>query len=418
MIEITFWSEGRFMRYCVDTKTGNKLSALGFGCMRLPSSALGSVNVEASEKLILQALEAGINYFDTAYLYRGNEEALGAIIKRNNIRDRMFIATKLPHASVKSAADIERYFETSLKRLQTNRIDYYLIHNVVNLEQWQRLCALGIEEWITKRKSDGSINAIGFSFHGPQHEFASLLDAYNWDFCQIQYNYADENYQAGRSGLEEAYSRGIPVFIMEPLLGGKLADGLPKAASDLFLEAETAHSGVAVKDSSRVDVSVAWALRWLWNQSGVTMVLSGMNSAEQIANNVRVAKESTPNMLTETELATFRSVEKIFRESYRIPCTGCNYCMPCPKDINIPGCFASYNTSYVADRISGTIGYFMCAGALGYNPHYASDCIECGQCAKHCPQGIAIPNELKKVRRRLQIPGAKPIMSLVSKMRM
>lgn len=406
------------MHYRIDPKAQRNLPALGFGCMRFPTNALGAIDLDAAQKLVLQSLDAGITYFDTAYLYRGNEEALGTIVERTGIRDRLCIATKLPHHSVRTVEDLDRYLTASLNRLRTQRVEYYLIHNMVSLAQWQRLSALGIQNWIAARKADGTIGSLGFSFHGSQPEFFSLIDAYDWDFCQIQYNYADANYQAGRAGLEYAAQRQIPVFIMEPLLGGKLAGGLPAAASDLFMQAEkNRRQGASIPEDERTAVSVAWALRWLWDQPGVTMVLSGMNEPSQIAQNVATASDAAPNSLTPQEREMFAEVERIFRASYKVPCTGCNYCMPCPKGINIPGVFSSYNASYQIGRMTGYMGYYMCAGALGENPHYASDCVECGACARHCPQSINIPQELKQARKRLEFPGGKTIMRLASKFR-
>ena len=400
-----------------------EVPALGFGCMRFPGKGLGTIDLDASERLVLQALDAGVTYFDTAYLYPGNEEALGQIVERNGVRDRLSIATKLPHHSVKAAPDFDRYLDASLKRLRTNRADFYLLHNMTSTAQWERLCNLGLREWAARQKAAGRIGHLGFSFHGSQPEFLRLLDAYPWDFCQIQYNYADQNYQAGRAGLERATEKGIPVIIMEPLLGGKLAGDLPRAASDLFMAAEKTRREQAglvpadVPESARTQVAVAWALRWLWDQPGVTMVLSGMNSPEQLAQNAATARDALPGSLSPEERAMFAEVERVFRASYKVPCTGCNYCMPCPKGINIPGVFSSYNASYQVDYKTGVMGYFMCAGALGESPHYASDCVTCGKCMRHCPQGIRIPDELKRARKRLEIPGAKTVMKVAARFR-
>ena len=314
-----------------------ELPALGFGCMRFPGKGLGAIDLDASERLVLQALDAGVTYFDTAYLYPGNEEALGQIVERNDIRDRLSIATKLPHHSVKAAPDFDRYLDASLKRLRTNRADFYLLHNMTSTAQWERLCNLGLREWAARQKAAGRIGHLGFSFHGSQPEFLKLLGAYPWDFCQIQYNYADQNYQAGREGLERAAEKGIPVIIMEPLLGGKLAGDLPRAASDLFMAAEKTRREQAglvpadVPESARTQVAVAWALRWLWDQPGVTMVLSGMNSPEQLAQNAATARDALPGSLSPEERAMFAEVERVFCASYKVPCTGCNYCMPCPQ---------------------------------------------------------------------------------------
>ena len=396
------------MQFRTDAKNGNELSALGFGCMRFPSKGLGSIDEEATEHLILDALESGVNYFDTAYLYPGSEEVLGRIMARNGIRNRMKIATKLPQYLCKKASDLDKYLDISLKRLQTEFVDYYLLHNVTTYSQWENLLDLGIVEWVREKKEAGTITSLGFSFHGSFDEFEKLLGAYDWDFVQIQYNYANVNYQAGAKGLQMAARRSIPVFIMEPLLGGKLADGLPKKAQGIFAR----HY-----DADPVTASVRGAFQWLWDQPEVTMVLSGMNAARQLEENVETASAASAGMLGAEEQDMFDDVLRIFRESYRVPCTGCNYCMPCPKGINIPALFACYNNSYSTSWASGVWGYFISCGALSDDSHFASDCIKCGKCARHCPQKIDIPGELASVRRRLQPPLAKGIMHAASKLR-
>lgn len=399
------------MEYRIDERSGNKLSILGFGCMRFPTTRLGKIDMLPTELLILEAIASGINYFDTAYLYAGSEEALGEILARNGLRERVFLATKLPHVNCRSLEDIERCFATSCERLQTDYIDYFLIHNMVSAEQWTRLQGMGIEEWIAEKKQCGAIKQIGFSFHGSNPEFHKLLDAYDWDFCQIQYNYVNEHYQAGCDGLHYAASKGLPVIIMEPLLGGRLVDRLPQRAKHLIKE----H---APEQQNETRASAELALRWLWNQPEVTVVLSGMGTEEQLLDNIAIAEGVQPSCFTQTEQETLEAIREIFNESFRVPCTGCNYCMPCPKGINIPSLFSAYNTSYLVNWFTGAMNYFMSVGALGTDPHYASDCVECGACVKKCPQQIAIPQELKKVRHRLQVPATKKIMQVVSKMRL
>ncbi len=399
------------MEYRIDRKSGNELSILGFGCMRFPTTRPGKIDMLRTELLVLEAIADGINYFDTAYLYSGSEEALGQILAKNGLREQVYLASKLPHVNCKLLEDIERCFKTTCDRLQTDHVDYYLIHNVVSLDQWTRLLEFGIEDWIAEKKRTGAICQIGFSFHGSQPEFMKLIDAYDWDFCQIQYNYANENYQAGRAGLEYAASKGLPVIIMEPLLGGRLIDRLPEKAKKLVAER-------AGEEKSETQAAVELALRWLWDQPEVTVVLSGMSTEDQLQENIAMADGAVPGCFTERERKTLDQVLALFNESFRVPCTGCNYCMPCPVGINIPGMFTAYNTSYSVNWYTGVMNYFMCAGALGTHPHYASDCIECGACAKKCPQHIAIPEELKHVRRRLQPPATKKIMEIVSKMRL
>jgi predicted aldo/keto reductase-like oxidoreductase len=253
--------------------------------MRFPRSG-ATVNRAETERLILTAIEQGINYFDTAYVYGNSEEILGDILARNGVRDRVFLATKLPFMKCKRYEDFDRIFDEQLARLKTDHIDYYLIHNLSDPELWRNLMEMGVERWIGEKKAVGQIENIGYSFHGAEDGFLEILDAYDWDFCQIQYNYMNENYQAGRVGLRRAHEKGLAVIVMEPLLGGKLANGLPKKAEELFAQAPGGHS------------PATWALRWLWDQPEVTVVLSGMSSAAQLEENLRVAEGARVGMFT------------------------------------------------------------------------------------------------------------------------
>jgi predicted aldo/keto reductase-like oxidoreductase len=378
------------MQYRSDKKSGNKLSIMGFGCMRFPRN-LTQIDINKTEQLIVKAVEEGINYFDTAFAYGGSEVVLGQILVKNNLRDRIFLATKLPFTKCKTYNDFESLFQTQLKRLQTDYIDYYLIHNIGDTHSWKRLSELGIEEWIKEKKESGRIRNIGFSFHGIHDEFLKLLDIYEWDFCQIQYNYINTNYQAGTVGLKRAAEKGLPVIIMEPLLGGKLATGLPKKAVHLF---KATHQSLT---------PAAWALRWLWNHKEVTVVLSGMNAMAQLEDNIETAKDAIPDMLTAAERNTYESVLKIIEATYKVPCTGCNYCMPCPHNVNIPACFAAYNVSYTAGMVTGFTQYVTSTGLLDLQKNYAaSQCEECGVCEKKCPQQIPITKSLKKVTKKME----------------
>jgi predicted aldo/keto reductase-like oxidoreductase len=383
------------MQYRKDIKSGNEVSVLGFGCMRLPGVA-GRIDRDKSEELFRTAYENGVTYFDTAYLYPGSEAAVGAIMEKLGIRKKVFIATKLPHYLCRKAEDFERYFAEQISRLRTDYIDYYLIHNITDSKQWERLCDMGIVEWIRQKKESGEIRRIGFSFHGPRHEFIKMVDSYEWDFVQIQYNYMNTHYQAGTDGLHYAAQKGLPVIIMEPLLGGKLVNGLPKAAKELLEETKKGDSA-------------AWAFRWLYDQPEVTVVLSGMNTLTQLQENLETAQESSPGMLSSDDKERIQKVVEIFNASYKIRCTGCNYCMPCPKGINIPGCFSAYNTSYSMGWMAAMVQYMTFSASAGAQGHFAGDCIGCGKCQKHCPQGIEIPKELKAVKRRLEIPGVRMI---------
>jgi predicted aldo/keto reductase-like oxidoreductase len=391
------------MQYREDKRSGNKLSVLGFGCMRFPNR-LGAIDQNATEALVRRAVDAGVNYFDTAYAYPGSEEALGKALAATGLRERVFIASKLPHGKCRSIQDVERMFSTSCKRLQTGRIDYYLLHNIVDSAQWERLESFGMREWIARKKAEGAVGSIGFSFHGSNAEFRKMLDAYDWDFAQIQYNYMNEHYQAGKDGLELAAARGIPVVIMEPLLGGKLATGLPKDARRAF----------ELVDSARHPAE--WGLRWLWEQPGVTVVLSGMNDPAQLECNCTAAEAAVPGCLSLDERAAIEVVREEFGKSYKVPCTGCNYCMPCPQGISIPSCFAAYNASYSIGLYTGMFNYLTTVGASNSELHLASDCVECGACVRKCPQHIDIPTQLKAVCHRLQPGPVEPALRLYAKL--
>lgn len=382
------------MQYRVDPKSGNRISALGLGCMRIPGFALGRPDARAAEAIVRAAVDRGINYLDTAYLYPGNEVVVGQTLEKLGLRDRVYIATKLPHASCKRSGDFDRFFDEQLRRLRTDHIDYYLMHNITSPAQWERVCELGIEDWIARQKAAGRIRQIGFSFHGSSVDFPVLLDAYDWDFCQIQYNYANEHYQAGTEGLLAAASRGMAVFVMEPLLGGRLADKLPDAAKRELSSAGDAH----------LTTPAAWGLSWVWNHPEVTMLLSGMTSPEQVAQNAEIAERALSSSMTAGQLATVARVVELFERANRIPCTGCSYCMPCPHGVNIPGCFAAYNASYAHSWFTGMQQYFTASAIRTGAPRLASNCVGCGACARHCPQQIDIPVRLADVRRRLQ-PG-------------
>ena len=377
------------MQYRAD-KYGNRLSVLGFGCMRFRRKA-GAIDMEEAEKEIMLAYRNGVNYFDTAYIYLDSESAIGEIFEKNGIRKDIHIATKLPHYLIKSIAGIERLFQEELKRLRTDYVDYYLMHMLNDTDTWQRLVDMGIGAWIEEKKRTGAIRQIGFSYHGNSETFCRIVDAYDWDFCQIQYNYLDEHSQAGRRGLTHAHAKGIPVIIMEPLRGGKLVKHLPETARKIFRE-------YAPKCSP-----AQWAFRWLWDQKEVTVVLSGMNSEEMVAENVETACNTAIGSMTEPDQAMLKQVVAAINASMKVGCTACGYCMPCPKGVDIPGTFAAWNRYHGESKFSGFREYLMCT-ALRKNPASASQCIGCGKCEKHCPQNISIREMLKAAQKDLETP--------------
>ena len=395
------------MQYRKD-KYGNELSVLGFGCMRFTQKG-GRIDIEKAERELMAAYEGGVNYFDTAYIYGGSEAALGQIFERNGIRDKIHIATKLPQYMVKSLKDLDKYFDEQLKRLRTDYIDYYLMHMLNDDKSWARLCSLGIEDWIARQKASGRIRQIGFSYHGNSDVFCRLIDAYDWDFCQIQYNYLDEHAQAGRTGLQYAASKGIPVIIMEPLRGGKLVANLPEKARQLFSAYNNKHG---LKRSP-----AGWGFGWLWNQPEVTVVLSGMNSLAMVKENVKNASAALAGSFGKEEEALLAGVVREIRAVEKVGCTGCRYCMPCPKKVDIPGTFAAYNRRYIDGFMAAEKEYMMCT-IMRKEHTSASNCVGCGKCEKACPQGLPIRQELKNARKVLEGPVyqvAKRIVPLVIK---
>jgi len=375
------------MQYRED-KNGEKLSILGYGCMRFTKKG-NSIDIDKAEKEIMEAYNQGVNYYDTAYIYSGSEAALGEIVEKNNIRDKIKIATKLPQYLIGNGKGLDKYFNEELSRLKTDYVDYYLMHHLTDVAMWEKLNAVGILEWIEKKKKEGSIRNIGFSYHGNSENFITILEDYNWDFCQIQYNYMDEVTQAGVIGLKAAAKKGIPVVIMEPLRGGKLVNMLPEKAKKL------------IDNNERGWSAEEWAFRWLYNQPEVTVVLSGMNSIEMVKENCRVASDSGEGNLNESDLKLLEEIKRLIKEKEKVGCTGCRYCMPCPKGVDIPGIFACYNTMYIENKNSGRFQFAQTVG-LTKEPAFATQCIECGKCETHCPQNIPIREKLKEADKALR----------------
>ena len=371
-------------------KNGADISLLGYGCMRFTRKG-NAIDLEKAQKELAHAIENGVNYFDTAYIYPGSEAAIGEIFHRLNCREQIYIATKLPHYLIKSMDGIEKIFQEELKRLQTDYVDYYLMHMLTDTDTWEKLKALGIEEWICEKKESGQIRNIGFSYHGHTDMFCKLIDAYDWDFTQIQYNYMDEHSQAGRKGLHYAAAKKIPVIIMEPLRGGKLVNLLPEKAKKLIAEHERGYS------------AAEWAFRWLYDQPEVTCVLSGMNSMEMLEENLRIANETQIGAFTEADFALIDLVKAEIESTVKVGCTGCGYCMPCPKGVDIPETFRCYNNYYAEGKRVAIKEYMQCT-LFRKNHSNASNCVECGLCEKHCPQHIEIRKELKNAANKLESP--------------
>ena len=371
------------MQYRVNPGNGDRLSVLGYGCMRFSRTAGVAVNQKKTEEELMLALSSGVNYFDTAYLYPGSEAALGKFLSKGYRKD-IYLATKLPFRQCKKPEDFERLFAEQKERLQTDYIDYYMVHMLGDLASWKRLLSLGIAEWAQAKKAAGEIRQFGFSYPGGTAEFKELIDAYDWDFCQIQINYLDAHSQAGIAGMRYAAEKGLPVFVMEPLRGGSLVR-LPKKAEQVFTDADPTKS------------PVEYALRWLWNFPEVTVVLSGMNDVSQVAENCASAERAAANSLSEEELAVYDTVCSVLNEEIRVPCTSCGYCMPCPKGVDIPSCFASYNLRWSQGWFAGMLSYVTCT-SLKEQSAAASVCVGCGLCEKKCPQGILIRDYLDEVK--------------------
>jgi predicted aldo/keto reductase-like oxidoreductase len=378
------------MLYRTVPKTGDKLSILGFGCMRFPSTRTGGIDEERTIRQIRHAIDNGVNYLDTAPVYHmGKSEPILAKALAGGYREKVRIATKLPHWSVFERADMDRILNAQLKTLQTDHIDYYLLHSL-SKGAFEKLRGLGVLAFLDAAKKDGRIKNAGFSFHGNTPAFKEIVDAYGWEFCQIQYNYLDETSQAGTAGLEYAAAKGLAVIIMEPLRGGNLAGRVPETIRKIW-------------DNASVKRSPAeWALRWVWNHPEVTVVLSGMNDESHIDENLRIAETALPASLTEEELATVRQARDEYKRLMKVGCTGCGYCMPCPAGVDIPGCFASYNAYHLFshDR-SGKFQYIGRHGGLMGEKSNAGLCRQCGKCAKACPQALPIPSLMKDVSREM-----------------
>ena len=385
------------MKYRKNPVNGDELSILGFGCMRFPK------NEKDTERLILHAIEKGINYFDTAYIYGNSESTLGRVLSGNNKRGDVKIATKIPPALIKKPDDLDKYLSIQLDRLRTHYIDYYFIHMITDAGVWKRLSGLGIKKWIDEKKAEGTIKNIGFSYHGGKDEFIRICDVYNWDFTMIQYNYLDENSQAGRSGLGYAAAKGIPVIIMEPLRGGTLANNLPKNAMEIYRQAYVKRS------------PAQWSLRWIWDQPEVLTVLSGMDNIDVLNENIETASSASAGDFSSEDIEVISKVKKAIADGIKVPCTGCGYCMPCPQGVDIPTCLDCYNNTAIEGGRRSVLARYMMQTSFKSVPQYASRCNKCRKCEKLCPQGIEIHKELGNTARTLEKFYFKPLVAIAKR---
>lgn len=373
------------MQYRKFGRCDETVSALGFGCMRLPVFEDGTINEEEAVKQIRYAIDKGVNYVDTAYGYHsGKSELLVAKALKDGYREKVYLADKNPVWLAKQYEDFDRLLNEQLQKLETDHIDFYLLH-ALNKERWEKIKELDVFKFIEGALADGRIKHIGFSFHDKHEVFMDIVDGYDWDFCQIQYNYMDEYNQAGVAGLKHAAAKGMAVVIMEPLLGGKLANVPPKEVQDIWNTAE-------VKKTP-----AEWALRWLWNQPQVTLLLSGMNSIEMIDENMKTADTAHVNSLSKEELAIVSKVKEKYKELTKVNCTNCQYCLPCPAGVEIPKVFATYNQAAVYnDWQKCSTGYSKME-----EKQRATSCVECGKCQKVCPQQLSIIQYLKDAHKAL-----------------
>jgi len=390
------------MLYRKAPRTGDELSILGFGCMRLPQKD-GRIDEARATRQIRHAIDRGVNYIDTAWPYHaGESEPFVGRVLAEGYRERVKLATKLPAWLVRNRADMDRFLDAQLKKLNTSRIDYYLVHSL-NGGSWDGIAALGVAGFLDRAQADGRIGNAGFSYHGMREDFPRVAGAYPWTFCQIQYNYLDEELQAGTAGLLDAARKGLAVIVMEPLRGGTLAAAPPPAIDALWREAEFCRT------------PAEWALRWVWNHPEVTVALSGMNDEAQVEENLRIAADARPGSLTAAEAVLIERVGRKYREITKVGCTGCGYCQPCPSGVDIPGCFDSFNAFHTFGKTrEARFQYVLRAsGVLSGHPAYASLCSQCRDCVEKCPQSLPIPDLLEQVVSQFEGDGLQNVEAMV-----
>jgi predicted aldo/keto reductase-like oxidoreductase len=381
------------MLYRSMPKNGDRLSILGFGCMRLATKN-HRIDEPRATRQIRHAIDHGVNYVDTAWPYHtGESEPFVGRALAGGYREKVKLATKLPSWLIHSRDDMDRFLNLQLDRLDTSRIDYYLVHGL-NGGLWDRMAALGVLEFLDRAQADGRIVNAGFSFHGERQDFKRIVDAYSWIFCQIQYNYLDEETQAGTQGLEYAASRNLGVVVMQPLRGGTL--GLrtpPPPVASVWNESGDART------------PAAWALGWVWNHPQVIVALSGMSDEEQIEENLALASRVEPHSLSPAELEWIGKAARTYRQIMKVGCTGCGYCNPCPSGVAIADCFDVYNYLHMFGDAAGAqfVYTLRASGMTSGEPGYASQCSRCCDCLDKCPQSLQIPDLLEKVAEELEV---------------
>jgi predicted aldo/keto reductase-like oxidoreductase len=353
--------------------------------MRLPvrdKNDSETIDEPTATEMVRYAIDQGVNYIDTAYGYHGGEsEPFVGRALRDGYREKVYLATKLPSWAIQTHEDMDRYLNEQLDRLTTETIDFYLLHGLKR-ERWENLKNLRFAEFLERAISDGRIRYAGFSFHSDRENFKEIVDGYDWTFCQIQYNYLDENFQAGREGLEYAAQRGLGIIIMEPLRGGKIVGNVPEAIMKIWDEAEIKRT------------PAEWGLQWVWNHPEVSVVLSGMSTMQQVKENIRSAEHGYAHSLTEPELRLIDCVKGEYKRRIKVDCTDCGYCMPCPNGVNIPDCFGRYNPAFMFGNVEEM--------KKNYNQFVkehqrASQCVACGECEEKCPQHVPIIESLRDV---------------------